>query len=226
VLTAGHTLAGIAEPGTADLRFYVPPAVHESVRPDREFTARLVEWRYGVGDPGLMQEWALLEVVSPHDGMPYARTATARSSAMLFCYGFPAQISTTRTGVAVPWQVQRRLEPVLKVVSPLREDPGGAARRCARGIGCRPQVTGHRSLHFHGPLFGTWTMFKPSRRNRRPENPAMSGYIESGAERPSKFNPIASVLRAASTSARRASRSARSSSTSTRRARSFSPAVR
>lgn len=137
VLTAGHALADMNDPNTADLRFYVPRPAHESDRPDLECTARLVAWRYGRDEQGLMQDWALLEVVSPPEGMPHVRTATAGTSAVLFCYGFPAQLGIDAHGKTVPWQAQRRLEPVLTVVSPLREDPVGAGMPLCRPLaGC------------------------------------------------------------------------------------------
>lgn len=139
VLTAGHTIAEAKEPRAAEIRILLPRAAHESDRPDREFSARLVDWRDGADDQGVMQDWALLEVISPYDLMPFTRTAAAASSAMLFCYGFPAQLGIDAHGVAVPWQSQRRLEPVLTVVSPLGEDPVGAGMPLFKPLaGCLP----------------------------------------------------------------------------------------
>lgn len=139
VLTAGHNLAPAPDLATADIRIHLPREVHDPQQHDREFVARVVDWRYGKDDRDVAQDWGLLAVVSPNDHMPSARTASAPSSTMLFCYGFPQQIGIDADGSAVPWTPDRRLEPVLVVVQSAASDPIGVGMPLFTPLaGCLP----------------------------------------------------------------------------------------
>jgi hypothetical protein len=122
VLTAGHVVADVADPAAAEITVYLPQPLR-SGRSDAEFSARVVEWRHGDDAQGVMQDWALLEVVAPMVDMPSATIATAASSSLRFCYGFPTQLGLDGEGHVVPWQPSRCLEPLLTIVEPSTNDP-------------------------------------------------------------------------------------------------------
>lgn len=124
VLTAGHVVGDVPDPANADIRAYLPqPRLAEGR--DLEFEARVVDWRYGNDDQGVPQDWALLEVIGPRDGMPSVPIAAEACSTVLFCYGFPTQLGVDARGRAVLWTQSRCLAPVLTVVEPSAADPMG-----------------------------------------------------------------------------------------------------
>ena len=122
VLTAGHVVADVADPTAAEITLYLPRPLR-SGSSDAELSARVVDWRHGEDAQGVIQDWALLEVVAPMDDMPSATIATAASSSLRFCYGFPTRLGLDGEGHVVPWQPSRCLEPLLTIVEPSTIDP-------------------------------------------------------------------------------------------------------